>query len=146
MAGFSFFHTGRPAWGTWLIPRGGGLFFFAEFPNALAKAQKADKPLPSTARSMMAGWVFLVLTGACQFGHGVGGFTTNSIHSKSGQTRGFPRVFSCFAEQNWQTPVRRLSTLNSDFWVLEPQNLIAHPRSKGAARSAAPARVGRLSI
>ena len=31
---------------------------------------------------MMAGWVFLVvLTGACQFGHGVGGFTTNSIHS-----------------------------------------------------------------
>ena len=30
--------------------------------------------LPSTARSMMAGWVFLVLTGACQFGHGVDGF------------------------------------------------------------------------
>ena len=25
--------------------------------------------------------VFLVLTGACQFGHGVGGFTTNFIHS-----------------------------------------------------------------
>ena len=26
--------------------------------------------------------VFLVLTGACQFGHGVGGFTTNFIHSE----------------------------------------------------------------
>ena len=26
--------------------------------------------------------VFLVLTGACQFGHGVGGFTTNFIHSQ----------------------------------------------------------------
>ena len=35
--------------------------------------------LPSTARSMMVGRVFLVLTGACQFGHGVGGFTTNSF-------------------------------------------------------------------
>ena len=30
---------------------------------------------------MMAGRVFLVLTGACQFGHGVGGFTTNFFHS-----------------------------------------------------------------
>ena len=30
---------------------------------------------------MMIGRVFLVLTGACQFGHGVGGFTTNFIHS-----------------------------------------------------------------
>ena len=39
--------------------------------------------LPSTARSMMVGRVFLVLTGACQFGHGVGGFTTNFIHSSS---------------------------------------------------------------
>ena len=39
--------------------------------------------LPSTARSMMVGRVFLVLTGACQFGHGVGGFTTNFIHSRS---------------------------------------------------------------
>ena len=43
--------------------------------------------LPSTARSMMVGRVFLVLTGAChlsqfQFGHGVGGFTTNFIHSE----------------------------------------------------------------
>ena len=37
--------------------------------------------LPSTARSMMVGRVFLVLTGACQFGHGLGGFTTNFIHS-----------------------------------------------------------------
>ena len=27
---------------------------------------------------MMVGRVFLVLTGACQFGHGVGGFTNNS--------------------------------------------------------------------
>ena len=26
---------------------------------------------------MMVGWVCLVLTGACQFGHGVGGFTAN---------------------------------------------------------------------
>ena len=39
--------------------------------------------LPSTARSMMVGRVFLVLTGACQFGDGVGGFTTNFIHSCS---------------------------------------------------------------
>ena len=30
----------------------------------------------------MVGRVFLVLTGACQSGHGVGGFTTNFIHSK----------------------------------------------------------------
>ena len=30
---------------------------------------------------MMVGRVFLVLTGACQFGHGAGGFTTNFIHS-----------------------------------------------------------------
>ena len=37
--------------------------------------------IPSTARSTMAGQFFLVLTGACQFGHGVGGFTTNFIHS-----------------------------------------------------------------
>ena len=37
--------------------------------------------LPSTARSMMVGRVFLVLTGACQFGHGLGGFATNLIHS-----------------------------------------------------------------
>ena len=39
---------------------------------------------PSTTRSVVVvGRVFLVLvlTGACQFGHGVGGFTTNSIHS-----------------------------------------------------------------
>jgi len=116
MAGFSLFHTGRPAWGNWLIPRGGGLFFsLAETPNALAKPQKeADKPLPSTARSMMAGWVFvfLVLTGACQFGHGLGGFATNFIHSKSGQTRGFPRVFClfCGAKLANTIPVRRLST------------------------------------
>ena len=30
---------------------------------------------------MMAGRVFLVMTGACQFGNGVGGFTANFIHS-----------------------------------------------------------------
>ena len=30
---------------------------------------------------MMAGQYFLVLTGACQFGHGAGGLTTNFIHS-----------------------------------------------------------------
>ena len=36
---------------------------------------------PSTARPMMAGGqVFLVLTAACQFGHGVGGFMSNCIH------------------------------------------------------------------
>ena len=39
--------------------------------------------LPSTARSMMAGRAFLVLAGACQFGHGVGGFTANLIHPKT---------------------------------------------------------------
>ena len=34
---------------------------------------------------MMVGrvFVFLVLTGACQFGHGVGGFTTDFIHSST---------------------------------------------------------------
>ena len=32
---------------------------------------------------------FLVLTGACQFGHGVGGFTTNFIHSSAKTKRGF---------------------------------------------------------
>ena len=36
---------------------------------------------------MMAGRVFLVLTGACQFGHGVGGFTTNFIHSYINETK-----------------------------------------------------------
>jgi len=30
---------------------------------------------------MMVGRVFLVLTGACQFIHGAGGFATNLIHS-----------------------------------------------------------------
>ena len=35
----------------------------------------------SAARSKMVGQVFLVLAGACQFGHGVGGFATNSINS-----------------------------------------------------------------
>ena len=44
------------------------------------------EPLPSTASSMMVGRVFLVLTGACQFGHGVGGFTTNFIHSAPKRT------------------------------------------------------------
>ena len=34
-----------------------------------------------TARSMVVGQFFLVLTCACQFGHGVGGFATNFIHS-----------------------------------------------------------------
>ena len=34
-------------------------------------------PLPATPRSMIIGKFFPVLTGACQFGHGVGGFTTN---------------------------------------------------------------------
>ena len=32
----------------------------------------------------MAGQLFLVLTGACQFGHGAGGFATNLIHSFDG--------------------------------------------------------------
>ena len=40
------------------------------------------KRAPFAARSMvMVGQFFLVLTGACQFGHGLGGFTTNLIHS-----------------------------------------------------------------
>ena len=34
---------------------------------------------------MMVGRAFLVLTGACQFGHGVGGFTTNFIHSNKAE-------------------------------------------------------------
>ena len=46
-------------------------------------SQATAARLPSTARSMMVGRVFLVLTGACQFGHGVGGFTTNFIHSQN---------------------------------------------------------------
>ena len=50
-------------------------------PLSLLQPQEEGSRLPSTARSMMAGRVFLVLTGACQFGHGVGGFTTNFIHS-----------------------------------------------------------------
>ena len=56
-------------------------------PGGVGPPASAGKPhsprlvLPSTARSMMVGRVFLVLTGACQFGHGVGGFTTNFIHS-----------------------------------------------------------------
>ena len=32
----------------------------------------------------LLGSVFLVLTGACQFGHGSGEFTTNFIHSFEG--------------------------------------------------------------
>ena len=48
---------------------------------AVSGVRSAPLCLPSTARSMMVGRVFLVLTGACQFGHGVGGFTTNFIHS-----------------------------------------------------------------
>ena len=50
---------------------------------------------PYTARSMMVGQ-FLMLAGACQFGHGVGGFMINAIHSpavvlalKPRQCRGF---------------------------------------------------------
>ena len=39
--------------------------------------------MPSTARSMMVGQFSLVLAGACQFGHGAGGFTINFIHSGS---------------------------------------------------------------
>ena len=38
---------------------------------------------PSTARSMMVGQFSLVLTGACKFGHGAGGFATNFIHPNS---------------------------------------------------------------
>ena len=57
-------------------------------PGGVGPPASAGKPhsprlvLPSTARSMMVGRVFLVLTGACQFGHGVGGFTSNFIHSQ----------------------------------------------------------------
>ena len=38
-----------------------------------------EHPLPRAPRWSAS---FLVLTGACQFGHGVGGFTINFIHSK----------------------------------------------------------------
>ena len=48
----------------------------------------ASNLLPSTARFMMVGWVFLVLIGACQFGHGVGGFTTNFIRPFVARWRG----------------------------------------------------------
>ena len=44
--------------------------------------RKKTRLLTSTARSMMIGRVFLVPAGACQFGHGVGGFTTHFIHSR----------------------------------------------------------------
>ena len=37
--------------------------------------------MPSTARSMMAGWVSLVLTGACRIGNGLGGFKAYFVHS-----------------------------------------------------------------
>ena len=50
-------------------------------PPPLKPPAALPQHLPSTARSMVVGRVFLVLTGACQFGHGVGGFTTNFIHS-----------------------------------------------------------------
>ena len=47
---------------------------------------------------MMVGRVFLVLTGACQFGHGVGGFTTNFIHSGSipGVPEAWQRLGMCW--------------------------------------------------
>ena len=52
-------------------------------PGGVWKPHSPRPALPSTARSMMVGRAFLVLvlTGACQFGHGVGGLTTNFIHS-----------------------------------------------------------------
>ena len=43
--------------------------------------------LPSTARSMMVGRFFLVLAGACQFGHGPGGFAANFIHPRTATIR-----------------------------------------------------------
>ena len=48
--------------------------------KAPASTQKT-KNLPSTALHDGRRPVFLVLTGACQFGHGVGGFATIFIHS-----------------------------------------------------------------
>ena len=39
----------------------------------------------------MVGWVFLVLTGACQFGHGVGGFTADFIYSEALKVIGLDR-------------------------------------------------------
>ena len=50
--------------------------------KAMGRSNPPRLVLPSTARSMMVGRVFLVLTGACQFGQGVGGFTANFIHSE----------------------------------------------------------------
>ena len=59
---------------------------------AVALQLRRRQALPSTARSMMVGRVFLVLTtGACQFGYGVGGFTTNFIHSRRRQAPRSPR-------------------------------------------------------
>ena len=41
---------------------------------------------------MMVGRVFLVLTVACQFGHGVGGFTIKFIHSFGSSRYGKPII------------------------------------------------------
>ena len=74
-------------------------------PGGVGPPASAGKPhsprlvLPSTARSMMVGRVFLVLTGACQFGHGVGGFTTNFIHSLTPTEREFPALLVVWAYQ-----------------------------------------------
>ena len=51
-------------------------------PPASARNPHSPRPAkPSTVHSMMVGQFLLVLTGACQFGHGLGGFTTNFIRS-----------------------------------------------------------------
>ena len=63
------------------------LVWWSRPPASAGKPHSPRPALPSTARSMMAGRAFLVLTGACQFDHGVGGFATNFIHSGSSDSR-----------------------------------------------------------
>ena len=78
--------------------------------NGKMRLLKKMAPLPSTARSMMVGRVFLVLTGACQFGHGVGGFTTNFIHSFAVFFRG-PELRGVWHEGAYDTPASRTLVL-----------------------------------
>ena len=51
-----------------------------EVPVAVAYP-KSNSHMNSNSCAAIWSARFLVLTGACQFGHGVGGFTTNFIHS-----------------------------------------------------------------
>ena len=83
------------------------------------------RTLPSTARSMMVGRVFLVLTGACQFGHGVGGFTTNFIHSHWFRTGSAPVPHRC-RRSSAANPHGHLQTARKakKNWVFFPSFLV----------------------